>query len=276
MKSLTVLDFQRQLRATGGYVTPAGQRPKRPARPGLLAAWRFHGATIAFAVRIGRRAHRGRFDAAAWGECCFRLWQQTERLGATLTCEGFAARASQAGPVVYVSNHMGLAETVLLPPVLLAFGPLTLVLKQSLMDYPFVGAACRAMKPIAVSRVHARDDLRVVLEQGRACLAEGLSVLLFPQATRQAAFVPAQFNSLGEKLSRDAGVPLMPIAVQTDFAGIGRWIKEFGPVDPRRPIRFRAGPLLSPDLPRGERHQTAVAFISATLREWGLPVEDPA
>jgi len=32
-----------------------------------------------------------------------------------------------------------------------------------------------------------------------------------------------RFNSLGEKLSRDAGVSLMPIAVQTDFAGIREW-----------------------------------------------------
>lgn len=101
-------------------------------------------------------------------------------------------------------------------------------------------------------------------------------MLLFPQATRQAAFVPAQFNSLGEKLSRDAGVPLMPIVVQTDFAAIGRWVKDFGPVNPRRPIRFRAGLLLSPGLPRAERHQAAVAFIGATIREWELPVEGPA
>lgn len=272
---MTVLDFQRELRATGCYTTPFGQRLNQPARPSWLAALRFHGGTLAFAVRIGRRARRRQFNAAAWGECCFMLWRQAERLGAVMTCQGFAARAAYAGPVVYVSNHMGLAETILLPPVLLAFGPLTLVLKRSLTKYPFVGAACRAMQPIAVSRVNARDDLRVVLEQGRARLAEGLSVLLFPQASRQAAFIPAQFNSLGEKLSRDADVPLMPIAVQTDFAGIGRWVKEFGPVDPRRPVRFRAGPLLSPSLPRAERHQATVAFIGATLREWGLPVENP-
>jgi 1-acyl-sn-glycerol-3-phosphate acyltransferase len=270
---MTVLDFQRELRASGCYQTPARGRP--PARPGRLAAWRFHSHTLAFAVRVGWFAYRRRFNDDAWGACCFRLWQQTERLGASLTCEGFAARAAYAGPVVYVANHMGLAETVLLPPVLLAFGPLTLVLKRSLLDYPFIGAACRAMRPIAVSRHNARDDLRVVLAQGRTCLDDGLSVLLFPQATRQAAFIPAQFNSLGEKLSRDAGVPLMPLAVQTDFAGIGRWVKEFGPVDPRRPIRFRAGPLLPPDLPRGERHQAAVAFIGASLRAWGLPVEGP-
>jgi 1-acyl-sn-glycerol-3-phosphate acyltransferase len=273
---MTVLDFQRELRATGRYTTPAEHRPRRPARPGWLAAWRFHSRTVEFVVRIGRRAYQRRFNCDAWGECCFKLWRQTENLGLSMTCEGFADRAAHTGPVVYVSNHMSMAETVLLPPLLLSFGPLTLVLKRSLLDYPFLGEACRVMRPIAVSRKNARDDLRVVLEQGKSCLADGISVLLFPQATRHPAFIPAQFNSLGEKLSREAGVPLMPLAVQTDFAGIGRWIKDFGPVDPRRPIRFRGGPLLAPNRPRAERHQATVAFISATLREWGLPVEGPA
>jgi 1-acyl-sn-glycerol-3-phosphate acyltransferase len=269
---MTVLDLQRMLRDTGGYETPPDARPSHPVRPGWPATWRFHGSTLTLGWRIRRCARRQRFNDAVWADCCFWLWRRVEALGATISCRGFKERAGHAGPVVYVANHMGLAETVLLPPMLLAFGSLTLVFKRSLLNSPFLREACRAMRPIAVSRVHAREDLQQVLEQGKACLADGLSVLLFPQATRQAVFNPARFNSLGEKLSREAGVPMVPIAVKTDFVAIGRLGKDFGPVDPRKPIRLHAGPLIAPERPRAERHQTALDFIGQALRAWGMPV----
>jgi 1-acyl-sn-glycerol-3-phosphate acyltransferase len=190
-----------------------------------------------------------------------------------VTFEGFERRAAHQGPVVYVANHMSTLETMVFPTTLLAFGPLAIVLKKSLTDIPLVGAAALHVGCIPVTRKNARDDLKTVLDLGAQRLAAGHAVLLFPQSTRQAVFDAKKFNSLGSKLAERAGVPVVPLAVKTDFLKTGKWIKDFGEVDPNKPIRFACGPVLPASLGARATHEQSVAFIEAKLREWGLPVE---
>jgi 1-acyl-sn-glycerol-3-phosphate acyltransferase len=111
-----------------------------------------------------------------------------------------------------------------------------------------------------------------VLEQGAARIAGGSSVLLFPQGTRQSVFEAKRFNTLGAKLAERAKVPVVPIAVKTDFLQTGKMIKDFGLVDPSRPIRIACGPVLKPDLGAKKAHEQCVVFIEGKIREWGLPV----
>ena len=271
---MTLQEFQQQLRATGGYETPAGLRPPEPGRRGFIPSARFHLGVADRAISGGCRAWRGRYNYTVWARDSFTVLQSVELLGGAVQCEGFAARAAHAGPVVYVANHMSMLETMVLPSLLTAFSPVAIVLKSSLLHYPFFGALCRAIAPIVVSRQNVRADLQAVLEQGRAKLAAGSSVLLFPQGTRMAVFNPKRFNSMGAKLAQAAQVPLVPIALQTDFVGLGRPIKDLGPIDPSRTVRFAAGPLLSPELPSRELHQQCLAFITGRFREWGVPLEE--
>ena len=77
---------------------------------------------------------------------------------------------------------------------------------------------------------------------------------------------------MGTKLAQAAGVPLVPIALQTDFVGLGRWIKDLGPINPSRPVRFAAGPLLAPDVPARSLHQQCLDFMTGQFRAWGVPV----
>jgi 1-acyl-sn-glycerol-3-phosphate acyltransferase len=270
---MTISEIQKQLRETGCYATPVAACPPRPV---FGAAWQYHTQVVRSLLGGLRDARHGRLDRAAWSILGHAALARAEQLGAKVRCDGFDVGGRCGTPVVYVANHMSMMETIVLPPLLLGYGPLAIVLKRSLMEYPLLGAVFRALDPIGVSRRNARADLRAVLDQGCAKLAAGASVLLFPQGTRSRVFIPEQFNTLGEKLSRDAGVPLVPIALQTDFAPCGRILRDFGPVDPQRPIRFSAGPAIPPGLPRGERHQMALAFITGRLREWGLPVADDA
>lgn len=265
---MTLAEFHQTLRDTGRYETPLRARP---AAAGMLTAWRFHTDVMFQLATSGWHAWQGRFDQTAMAGRSFDILRAAEGLGAVATFEEFGPRAAFAGPVVYAANHMSMLETMLLPGVLTAFGPLAIVLKESLLRYPCLGSALRAIEPIVVSRHNARADLQAVLEQGCAKLAAGTSVLLFPQATRSPVFQPAYFNSLATKLARAAEVPLAPIALQTDFAGLGKWIKDFGPVDPSRPIRFAAGPLIPPGTPARLAQQQCVAFIAARLAAWGLP-----
>jgi 1-acyl-sn-glycerol-3-phosphate acyltransferase len=276
-QSMTVDDFHRLLRAGGGYRTPAGQMPSRVARAGVWSAWRFYGGGLPRIVVPGLlAAWRDRFDEHVFATLAFRLLRAAERLGTPVTFEGFASVAAAQGPVVYVANHMSMVETILLPAGLLAFGPLAIVAKRSLTRYPGFGRTLLASRPILVSRVNARRDLAEVLAQGTERLSQGCSVLLFPQGTRDACFDPRRFNSLGVKLARRAGVPLAPVAVKGDFARPGRLLRDFGPVDPSRPIRFAAGPLLDGSRPPRELHEACLDHITGRLRDWGLPVAESA
>jgi 1-acyl-sn-glycerol-3-phosphate acyltransferase len=194
-----------------------------------------------------------------------------EGAGTHVTMEGFEQRAAYKGPVVYVSNHMSTFETVVYPVVLNAFDKLSIILKKSLTEIPIVGHTAIVLGCIPVTRKNAREDLVTVLEEGAKRLQSGMSVLLFPQGTRQSVFEMKRFNSLGAKLAERAKVPLVAIAAQTDFLENGKLIKDFGPVDPAKPVRFKASPLFMPELGSKKMHEESVAFIHEQLKAWGLP-----
>lgn len=264
--------FQEQLRTTGRYETPAEDKPARLARVSDINSVCYAFTIISIVSRCAWRHMRGTFGYDAWAEICSSSISFAEKLGATITFEGFEQRAAHQGPVVYVSNHMSTLETMIYPTSLNAFGKLAIILKKSLEEIPFVGAASRAVGSIAVTRKNAREDLVTVLEQGTQRLATGSSVLLFPQGTRQAVFEAKRFNTLGAKLAERAQVPVVPIAVRTDFLQTGKWVKDFGLVDPSKPIRFACGPVLMPDMGSKKMHEQSVAFIEGKIKEWGMPV----
>lgn len=264
--------LQEQLRATGAYVTPPEDQPARRASVNGINSVRYAATILRIVSGCAWRNLRGTFNYESWAELCSASISFAERLGATVSFEGFGPRAAYDGPVVYVSNHMSTLETMAYPTTLNAFGKLAIILKKSLEDIPYVGDASRAVGSIAVTRKNAREDLVTVLEQGVLRINTGSSVLLFPQGTRQAVFEAKRFNTLGAKLAERAKVPLVPLAVQTDFLRTGKWIKDFGLVDPSRPIRFACGPVLPPELGAKKMHEQSVAFIEGKIREWGLPV----
>lgn len=264
--------FQQALRTTGGYQTPPENHPNGPARISALNSFRFASTIVHIVTYCAWRHIRGTFNYDTWAEVCMASVTFAERLGGTLTFEGFEQRAAYSGPVVYVANHMSTLETMIFPTALLSFGKLAIILKKSLEDIPLVGAASRSVGSIAVTRKNAREDLVTVLEQGQKRIADGSSVLLFPQGTRQTVFEARRFNSLGAKLAERAKVPLVPIAVRTDFLQTGKWVKDFGIVDPSKPIRFACGPVIPVDQGAKKAHDQSVAFIGDRLRAWGLPV----
>jgi 1-acyl-sn-glycerol-3-phosphate acyltransferase len=108
-----------------------------------------------------------------------------------------------------------------------------------------------------------------VLVEGKESLEAGRSVLVFPQSTRSPVFDPAVFNSLGVKLAARSGVPVVPLALKTDFSGIGPIVKEWGRVDRRKTVHFRFGEPLDPSSGGRTTHAAVVDFIAGSVREWG-------
>ena len=93
--------------------------------------------------------------------------------------------------------------------------------------------------------------------------------MVFPQATRNPAFRPAVFNSLGVKLAARSGVPVVPLALKTDFSGIGPIVKEFGKIRRDRTVHFRFGEPCDPAAGQKETHAAVIDFIASAMREWG-------
>jgi len=271
MKKTEFRTFQEALRTTGCYVTAPENRPAKPAGISAINSLRYANTIIRIVSGCALRNLLTGLTYDMWGKICMRSLTFAERLGAEVTFEGFDQRAAYDGPVVYVSNHMSTLETMLFPTMLLSFGKLAIVLKESLTKIPLVGPAALAVGSIAVTRKNAREDLKTVLEVGAKRIADGHSVLLFPQGTRQAVFDGKRFNSLGSKLAERAGVPIVPIATKTDILQTGKWIKDFGQVDPSKPLRIACGPVLPASLGARATHEQSVAFIETKLKEWGLP-----
>ena len=269
-------DYQtlwKSLRETGRYETPSENRPERPVR---TCFWHtLVGARVVSLDVIGACAALAlfnRFNHVEWARLCMKAFAFAEHLGDRVIVEGFGQRAAYQGPVVFVSNHMSTLETILYPAILGAWDRLAVVLKKDLTDIPFIRRTAAAIGCIAVTRKNVREDLATVLNVGKERLANGQSVLMFPQGTRQEVFDPKKFNSLGSKLAEHAGVPIIPLAVATDFMGIGKVWRDFGPIDPTRPIRVQCGPVIPASVGARAMHTQCVDFISQTLKGWGLPI----
>jgi 1-acyl-sn-glycerol-3-phosphate acyltransferase len=170
---------------------------------------------------------------------------------------------------------MSTLETIILPGIVQPLKDVTFVVKRAIIEYPVFKYMLLSRDPIVVDRVNPREDLMRVLTEGAAHLKRGRSIIVFPQTTRTTTFDPAQFNTIGIKLAREAGVPIVPVAVRSDAWGIGKWIKEFGKIDVSRPVRFAFGQPLMVEGRGNTTHQEIIRYISDHLKAWGCDVVSP-
>lgn len=254
------------------YRTPQERRLTLLARVSPWPELAFYVPVLRVVFRASLQAVAGRFDDERWGEASRGIVRAMEGVGMKLTVEGLDHVRSAEGPVVYVGNHMSTLETFVLPSLLRPEGPVTYVVKDSLLRYPVFGPIMRSRDPVSVGRKNPREDLAAVLGGGQERLARGVSMVVFPQTTRTSGFDRAHFNSIGAKLAARAGVPVIPVALRTDAWGTGRRLKDFGPVDPSLPVHIRFGAPLPPAGKGAEVHEATVAFIETNLRAWGVSV----
>lgn len=259
---------------SGRYESPSDHLPAKALRRGFCSWWRFFvsglGKTVIEGASIVRK---DTFTFDTFSHLAYRMMNAVESTGCPVEFEGFDNLAALKGkPFVAVANHTSLIETMLLPAALFSANKTTVIAKRSLSKYPGFGTVLKACRPILLDRKNPRKDLADTLEQGEALIKDGISILLFPQGHRSEVFDPRKFNSLGAKLAARANAPLVPIACKTDFARPGWPLKDFGPVDPSRPVKFACGPALSPDLPQREIQEACLAHISEKLSGWGVQV----
>ena len=225
------------------------------------------GMCVVFSAAGAAKADR--YDSERWVADSLKILRLLEDVGVKAEVTGADNITAFDGPCVFVANHMSTLETFVLPCLIRPIKRVTFVVKDSLLSVPIFNHIIRARDPITVSRTDPRADLKAVFEGGQRRLGEGTSLIIFPQTTRARKFEPEKFNSLGIKLARRAGVPVVPIALKTDAWGTGSVLKEFGPVDPSIRVHIEFGKHLLIEGRGSEEHHHTVEFIGSRLKEWG-------
>jgi 1-acyl-sn-glycerol-3-phosphate acyltransferase len=228
----------------------------------------FYAKILGIVYRASKLAQKGLYDNRRWIESSLTTVRALETVGGRLDVLGLENVQRLTSPAVFIGNHMSILETFVLPCLIQPYRNVTFVVKESLITYPFFGHVMRSRDPVVVGRANPREDLKLVMEEGGKRLEANVSVVIFPQTTRSAEFDPGKFNSLGIKLARRCNVPAVPFALKTDAWGLGKRIKDFGPIRPEKTVHFHFG---APMKIRGsgkEEHAAVMEFIRTRLAEW--------
>lgn len=225
-------------------------------------------AIIIFRTR--KEARQGIYDRKAWADSSFYIFRFIEKAGGKFHISGMENIAKEESPVVFIANHMSTLETMILPGIIAPHREVTFVVKESLVRHPLFCDVMKSRDPIVVGRSDPRKDFETVMSGGQELLSKGISVIIFPQSTRSLIFKPEEFNSLGVKLAKKAGVKVVPIALKTDFWGNGKIIKELGPIDHKKEIYFRFGDPINIKGTGKEENREIIEFIKASLKEWEI------
>lgn len=208
------------------------------------------------------------YDSEAWLGSSLETVRLLESLGVKIEISGIDIVERLDGPAVFIGNHMSTLETFVMPLMIQPYRNLVYVVKKSLTTMPFFSDVANSRDPIAVGRENPRDDYKVVMEEGLERISRGKSVVIYPQTTRSADFDPEQMNSIGVKLAKKAGVPVIPVALKTDAWGNGNIIKDLGAIDPTKTVHFKFGEPMDVKGNGKEQHQQIINFISENLKEW--------
>lgn len=228
----------------------------------------FYRTFFGIVYRASAKARRGNYDSVEWARSSHEVLAALESVGVQAEFTGVEHLRQLNSPCVFIANHMSMLETTVLPTVIQPVREVTFVVKQSLLDYPVFRHVMRSRDPIAVTRDNPREDFKAVMEGGVERLQRGISIIVFPQTTRSSTFDPEQFNTIGVKLALRAKVPVVPIALLTDAWRNGSWLKDLGPIDPRKRVYFDFGEPLEIQGRGAEEHQKIIEFIAARLNRW--------
>jgi len=232
-----------------------------------LPSLSFYARVFSIVCEAAWRTRKG-YGMTQWAADSRTFMRRAESCGLRFHIENATAFASLPGPCVVVANHMSTMETFCMPAILATHRPISFVLKRSLTTYPVFQRVVNAADPIAVDRVNPREDFKAVMEQGQERLSRGISVIVFPQTTRTPELDRSAFNSIGVKLAKKAGVPIVPLALKTDAWGVGTLVKDYGRIRPERPVHFCFGEPITVHGAGKNEHEEIMEFIHWKLMTW--------
>ena len=174
-----------------------------------LLAYPFMAAYVACVVPV--------FVPLAWitGSIGPIYWMARQGCRAALFLAGVRVRLlhgerARAQPCcVFVANHVSNIEA---PALFQVLPRISVVIKESLGRIPLLGYAMRIGGFIFVDR-KARDSRRRALEEAVRTLRSGISMLVFPEGTRNPTGKLLPFRPGPFQMAIEAGVPVVPVTV---------------------------------------------------------------
>lgn len=228
----------------------------------------FHTSWMANVIRSSIQAKRSQYGDQEWIDSSLEVMYSLERVGVEVEVSGLRHLQQLDTPCLIVGNHMSSLETAVLPGLVQPLQRVTFIVKASLLDYPFFKHVVRSRDPIGVSQTNPRADLKTMLEGGLKRLEQGISIIIFPQGQRTSEFIPSEFNKIGIKLAKKAGVPIVPLALQTDAWESGGCASDFGRINPAKKVHFAFGEPLTVEGRGTDQHEAVLEFIHQHLESW--------
>ncbi|MBN2411562.1 1-acyl-sn-glycerol-3-phosphate acyltransferase [candidate division KSB1 bacterium] len=213
-------------------------------------------------------AKRNKYDDAEWSRQSLNTIRALEKVGVKVNITGVENIKKLNSACVFVGNHMSVLETFALASMITPYRKFTFVIKESLITYPVFKHVMISRDPIVVGRENPRQDLVTVLQQGAEKLSQDTSIFIFPQRTRTKNFNPEEFNTIGVKLAKRAGVPVLPVAIKSDAWGHGALIKDFGRIDPKKTVHFAFGEPMNISGNGQVEHRDSIEFINTNIVNW--------
>ncbi|MBX9934171.1 MAG: 1-acyl-sn-glycerol-3-phosphate acyltransferase [Methylobacterium sp.] len=165
-----------------------------------------------------------------------------------------------AEPCLIVANHQSAWETL---AFLIMIPDVAIVAKRELVAIPVVGWFLRRSPMIIIDRTNGSQALRTMIDQSRAAIAQGRSVLMFPEGTRGEIGTPVQFKRGVELLYGKLGLKVLPVAVNSGlFWPTGGSAKRPGTVV----VRYLDA--LAPGLAAGDFMRGTQEAIDRELDRW--------
>lgn len=112
---------------------------------------------------------------------------------------------------ILLVKHQSTFETFLMPTLMPH--PLAYVFKKELLYVPFFGWAMGRLDMIHIDRSQRNEAFAKVVAQGKALLARGVWIIMFPEGTRIPRGQQGTYKTGGTRLAVETGAPVIPIAV---------------------------------------------------------------
>ena len=115
-------------------------------------------------------------------------------------------------PCLIIANHQSTWETL---AFLALFPDVAIVAKQELLTIPIFSWFLRNSPMILIDRESGSKAVRKMVDESRAALAQGRSVLIFPEGTRRPPLAPQDYRYGIVRMYGALGVPVVPVAVNS-------------------------------------------------------------
>lgn len=190
------------------------------------------------------------------------LWLQRVICGASSLIEG--RENLPPGPCVVAMKHQSTWDTLIAAQL---FKRPAFVLKRELLRVPFFGWYLAKSRMIAVDRKAGAAALKAMVASAHERLAEGRTIVIYPEGTRRAPGDPPAYHPGVAALYLELGLPVVPIAVNSGHFW-GRLALK------KRPGQVRLRIL--PAIPAGLHRRDFMRQLQASIEEASAELYDLA